>query len=85
MVYNSCCLSPVTAVKLNIKVIPNASKNQVKEDSPGGLKVYLTAPPTDGKANEALIEVLAKHFGVAKQQVNIVRGHKSRQKVVAIG
>lgn len=71
-------------MRFEVKVIPRASRNKVAEDS-GRLKVYPPAPPADGKANEALIEILAEHFGVAKQQVNIVRGHKSRRKVVAIG
>ncbi|MFH1232034.1 MAG: DUF167 domain-containing protein [Planctomycetota bacterium] len=70
---------------LNIKVIPRASKNEVKEESTGQYKIYLTAPPIDGKANDALIEILASHFHIAKQQIKIVRGLKSRHKIVEIG
>ena len=47
--------------KLSIKVIPNAKKNQIIEAN-GQLKVKVTAPAVDGKANKALIELLAEHF-----------------------
>ncbi|MFH1226611.1 MAG: DUF167 domain-containing protein [Planctomycetota bacterium] len=70
-------------MRLAVKVIPNASKNLIKEEA-SQLKVHLTASPTDGKANAALIEVMAKHFNVAKRQVVIVRGQTSRHKVVEI-
>ncbi|MDD5258458.1 MAG: DUF167 domain-containing protein [bacterium] len=69
--------------KVNIRVIPRARKNLVKAE-PGRLKVYLTAPPQDGKANKLLIEVLAEHFQVKKKQVLIVRGEKSQDKIVKI-
>ncbi|MFA4835076.1 MAG: DUF167 domain-containing protein [Dehalococcoidia bacterium] len=68
---------------LRIRVIPNARKNRVLEEE-GQLKVYLTAPPAEGKANKALIELLADHFKVKKSSVRIVKGEKSRNKVVEI-
>ena len=68
---------------LDIKVIPKASKNQVKEEETQ-YKVYLTASPTEGKANCALIEILADHFHIAKQRIRIIGGLKSRHKVVEI-
>lgn len=42
------------------------------------------APPVDGQANEALVELLSKELGVAKSRVHITAGHTSRQKVVRI-
>ncbi|MEK7449796.1 MAG: DUF167 domain-containing protein, partial [Planctomycetota bacterium] len=66
-----------------IKVIPHAKKNQVKEES-GHLKVYVTAPAQDGKANQALIQVLSEHFKTPKRQIEIIRGEKSRKKIVEI-
>ncbi|MFC1637604.1 DUF167 domain-containing protein [Candidatus Margulisiibacteriota bacterium] len=71
-------------MRYNVKVIPRAKVNKVVIEN-GRLKVHLTAPPVEGKANQALIEVLAGHFGVKKQQIRIVRGQKSRQKVVEVG
>lgn len=44
----------------------------------------MTAPPVEGKANELLLKLLAKHFGVSKSQVTIVSGAKARQKIVEI-
>lgn len=71
------------AMRLNIKVIPNAKQNKVLEEE-GRLKVYLTAPAVEGKANKALVEFLADHFNVKKNRVRIVRGEKGREKVVEI-
>jgi len=69
--------------KLNIKVIPNAKQNKIVEE-PGRLKVYLTAPAVEGKANEALMEFLADHFKTKKNKISIIRGMKSREKVIEI-
>lgn len=68
---------------LNIKVIPNAKKEQIKEEG-NRLKVYLNAPALEGKANKALIGFLASHFNVKKSYVAILRGEKTREKVVEI-
>jgi uncharacterized protein len=66
-----------------IKVIPNAKKSSVTQE--GELwKVHLSAPAVEGKANEALLEVLARHFGVKKRSVSILRGHKARLKLIEI-
>ena len=70
-------------VRLNIKVIPHAKHNKLVEE-PGRLKVYLTAPAVEGKANEALIEFLAEHFKIKKNTISIIRGVKSREKVIEI-
>ena len=69
--------------KLKIKVITNAKKNTVVEGE-GTLKVYVNAPPVDGKANKVVAEVLAEHFKVRKNCVKILRGEKSKEKVIEI-
>jgi len=68
----------------SIRVIPKAKQNKVvvEEDR---LKVYLTAPAIEGRANEALIKILAAHFKVRKGDIRIVKGEKGRDKVVEIG
>ncbi|MBF0330562.1 MAG: DUF167 domain-containing protein [Candidatus Omnitrophica bacterium] len=68
---------------IEVKVIPGAKKNLLKED---GLitKVYLTAPPVDGKANEALVDFLAEHYNVRSSRIEIIKGLKSRNKVINI-
>ncbi len=59
-------------MKIEVKVIPNAKNNLIKEDS-SVLKVYITAPAVDGKANKAIIPFLAKHFSVRKSQIEIIK------------
>jgi uncharacterized protein (TIGR00251 family) len=68
----------------SIRVIPRAKQNKVVEEE-GRVKVYLTAPPVEGRANQALIEVLAAHFQVRKGDIRIIRGEKSRDKLIQIG
>jgi uncharacterized protein (TIGR00251 family) len=70
-------------VIIEIKVIPGAKKNLFKAQE-GGVKVYLTAPPVDGKANEALVEFLAQHYGIRSSRIEIIKGLKSRNKVINI-
>jgi uncharacterized protein (TIGR00251 family) len=48
------------------------------------LKVQLTAPPVDGAANEALVELLAKRLGRRRGDVAIVRGHSGRKKTIRV-
>ncbi|OGC32504.1 YggU family protein [candidate division WOR-1 bacterium RIFOXYB2_FULL_48_7] len=72
-------------MKIEIKVIPNAKRNKIVPlDGSQGYKVYLTAPAVDGKANQALIAFLAEHFQTKKSAVSILRGEKSRQKLIYV-
>ncbi len=68
---------------IKLKVIPGAKRNFFKEED-GSIKVYLNAPAVDGKANKALIEFLAKHFKVRKSVIEIIKGLKSRVKMINI-
>ncbi|GEM_PF-429265 len=68
---------------LNIKVIPNSKENKIIEET-DRLKIYLKERAQDGKANKALIDLLAKHFSCKKSQIKIVKGEKSREKIVEI-
>ena len=70
-------------MNINVRVIPNAKKELIKQEE-GLLRVYLTAPAVDGQANKALCEVLACHWGLRKRQVKIIKGLKSRLKVINI-
>ena len=69
--------------KVYIKVIPNAKKNRIVEEL-SRLKVYVTAPAVDGKANKAVIEALAEHFGAKKKDITIIFGQTSREKIIQI-
>ncbi|MDD5593795.1 MAG: DUF167 domain-containing protein [Candidatus Margulisbacteria bacterium] len=68
---------------VNVRVIPRARQNKIVEE-PGRYKVYLNAPPVEGKANQALIGFLAEHFGVKRSRIRLIRGEKNRDKVIEI-
>ena len=63
---------------------PGASANEIGEPLGDELKIKVTAPPVDSAANEALVEFLAAKFHCAKNRVEIVRGHKSRHKILKL-
>lgn len=67
-----------------VRVVPRASKDEVAGQMGEAIKVRLTAPPVEGKANEALIAFLAEKLGVRKSQVEIVAGETSRNKMVCV-
>jgi len=67
----------------SVRVIPKASRNLVKGE-PNGFKVYLTKPAQDGLANEQLIILLSEYLKVKKYQLKIIKGNKSRNKLVEI-
>lgn len=69
--------------KLNIKVIPNAKKEKIVEEK-DRLKIYVTAPALDGRANDNLVDILSEHFCVKKKNIRIAIGQKTRNKVVEI-
>lgn len=68
----------------NVRVAPRASKSEVVGEHDGALKVRIASPPVDGAANEELIKLLAKSFGVSKSAVEITVGHSSKTKQVRI-
>ena len=67
-----------------VRVQPRAKRNAVQPAAGGGLKVYVTAPPEDGRANDAVVETIAEWLGVKRRQVEIVSGATNRNKVVRI-
>ncbi len=70
--------------QLSITVKPNARTSSLEQSEDGQWRAQLKSQPIDGKANEELIALVAKHFGLRKAQVNIKRGTTSRVKVVEI-
>ncbi|MEO0084037.1 MAG: DUF167 domain-containing protein [candidate division WOR-3 bacterium] len=70
-------------MQIRVRVIPNAKKNEVVKEE-NRLKVYLTAPPIAGKANKALIEILAEYFKVKKNRITIIHGEKNRDKIIEV-
>ena len=67
-----------------MRVQPGASRSQVAGLHGEELKVRIKAPPVEGKANEALLEFLAETLRVKRSQCELVRGDKSRSKVVLV-
>ncbi len=65
---------------ISVRVTPKASRNKIEESSQG-LRVYVTVVPEDGKANKAVIKLLAHALGVARSRLELVRGATSRDKV----
>jgi len=65
---------------LRIKAQPKASKDEFCDVLGNCLKVRITAPPVDGKANQHLIKFLAKQFKVSKSQIELLSGETSREK-----
>lgn len=70
--------------KFNVRVTPKAASNRIKRDG-DLIRVYVTAPAKNGKANAAVIKLLAKELGVPKSSISIVSGHTSREKTIQVG
>lgn len=76
-------------MKISVKIIPNAKQNEIVDDAfdllgTRILKVKVNQPPEDGRANKALIEILADYFKVKKSAIAIVIGETSRNKIIEI-
>ena len=71
-------------MKVAVRVVPGAKMQQVQAALDGTLKVWLRAEAKEGKANKALIELLADYYGVNKSSVRIVSGLKIKNKIVEI-
>jgi uncharacterized protein len=71
-------------VEIDVRVIPRAGKSGVAGERDGRALIRLSAPPVEGAANQALIELFSKIFDRPKRAVRIVSGEKSRSKRVAV-
>lgn len=71
-------------MQLAIKVVPNASRDQVAGWLGEELKIRVSAPPEDGKANKAVEKLLARHLRIKSSQVTVVSGFSNPRKVVEI-
>jgi uncharacterized protein (TIGR00251 family) len=72
------------SILLKVYLQPRASKNEVVGPYRDGIKVKVTAPPTEGKANESLIRFLAKKFGISPSCIEIIKGLHAREKTLRI-
>lgn len=69
---------------LKLRVTPNAAKSEVVGWHGDALRIRVAAPPTNGRANSAVIEILADYLGIRPKAIEIARGHASRDKVAHI-
>ncbi|WP_052361475.1 DUF167 domain-containing protein [Geminisphaera colitermitum] len=74
---------PATCI-LSIKAIPNASRNAIAGWLGDALKVKVSAPALEGRANEQLCDFLAETLGIPRRAVTVAGGEKSRQKRIQI-
>lgn len=72
------------SVTLRLRVQPRASRTELTGEHAGGIKLKITAPPVDGKANEECRRFLAILLGVSRGSVEIIAGESSRDKVIRV-
>lgn len=70
-------------MKIQVKVKPNSRTEEVNQEDDSFI-VKVREPPTEGKANQAVIRLLAEHFGVPKSRVRILSGFRSRSKIIEV-
>ncbi|MGZ3768829.1 MAG: DUF167 domain-containing protein [Bdellovibrio sp.] len=69
-------------IRIHLFIQPKSSKNEIIGPHNGEIKIKITSPPIDGRANEGLIEFLSDHFDVPKRNVVLVKGDTGRHKTV---
>jgi uncharacterized protein len=69
---------------LAIRVQPRAKRTEVAGERAGAVVIKVSAPPVDGKANEAVCRLIARRLGVPARAVSVVKGQKARDKVVRV-
>ncbi len=71
-------------ITIDVLVKPRSSRGGIEGVQEGKLKVKISAPPVDGKANEQLTEIISEALGVPKSGIEIIRGRTSRQKTLRV-
>lgn len=74
----------MNGMRISVRVKPNAKKDTVLQSADGSFVVSVKMPAAEGKANDRLVKVLAKHFGIAPSCITIVSGVSSRTKRMEI-
>jgi uncharacterized protein (TIGR00251 family) len=74
----------MTDVVIDVRVIPRAKNTRIGTERDGAIVVRLAAPPVDGAANDALIDVLAATLDLPRRNIRIISGERGRHKRVAI-
>lgn len=71
-------------IVIKVKIVPGSSKNKIVGVYNNALKISITAPPVEGKANKECIAYLSKYFDVAKSKIEIISGKSSKNKLIKI-
>lgn len=69
---------------LRVRLTPRSSQTRLEMQPDGSIKAWVTASPTDGQANEAICELVAKCLDIAKSRVSLVKGQTSRSKTLGV-
>jgi uncharacterized protein (TIGR00251 family) len=77
-------VSLTASAKIRVRLQPRARANEIVGERGGALLVRVTAPPVEGRANDALCKLLARRAGVGRTRVTIVRGKATQLKLVRI-
>jgi uncharacterized protein YggU (UPF0235/DUF167 family) len=70
--------------QIHVRLTPREAREQIAAGDGGSYLVRVTAPPVDGRANDALCRLIARHAGVAPSRVTLLRGAKGREKVLNV-
>ena len=81
---NDCFKITGNDIKVKVKIVPGSSKNKIIGAYNNALKITITAPPVEGKANKKCIAYLAKYFDVAKSKIEIISGQTGKNKLIKI-
>ena len=70
--------------RLHLRVSPGATRSRIVGKHGDGWKIHVTAPPEDGRANAAVVRLIADTVSVSRGAVSVVSGHGSRDKIVEL-
>jgi len=73
-----------TRIQVTVKVFPRAQKQEIEELPSGELKLKVKSPPVQGRANREVIEALSTYFRLSPSRISIIRGEKSRLKLISL-
>ncbi len=75
---------PQNTARLPVQVYPNAARNEIKGCIDGVLHIKIAAAAVKGKANQELVVFLSRRLGVSNSSIDIIKGHTSRNKIIAV-
>ncbi len=81
---NDCIKITGNDIIVKVKIVPGSSKNKIVGVYNDALKISITAPPVEGKANKKCIAYLAKYFKIAKSKIEIISGQTGKNKLIKI-